>query len=655
MGQMKVGQPGGSQSRKEVGLGIVKLFFGILILWTLIGMLSKVAFLLIYGSLMPEATLADFLNVVWAGLRLDVAIAGYLLLLPALMLIVRLWWQGRALRWLWQGYFALTSFVASLGYVANLALYGYWGFPLDNTPLLYLKTSPADAFASMNAWQMVFLPLLILALTVGIYLAFSFVVRRCLPSDKAECGVMDSSASASKRAKLAYSLIMLLLTALLIIPIRGGFGTGTNHTGSVYFSTSIRLNHAAVNPLFCFVESVSHQQEIGTKYRFMEPEQADREFAALTYTALRADARRSNCNVVLICLEGFSKYIMSEKGHVEGITPNLDRLCREGLYFDRVYANSFRTDRALVSILSALPAQPTMSIMDLPRKSTSLPSLASALGRHGYSTTFYYGGDVNYSNMRSYLVGTGFQHIVADADFPSSLHTGKWGVADGPVYDRLLADIRQAHAAGAEVPFLRVMMSESSHEPFDVPYQGGFESPELNAFAYADSCLGHFVDELQALPCWQNTLLVIVPDHLGAYPRDIDNYALWRYEIPLVMLGGGVTAPEDEAENEPLMSGRRGRTVSVTGSQVDIVATILGMLGIAHDEFTYSKDLLDNRAPHFAFFTFPDAMGMVGDSCAVIHDNTSGQAVLQEGEGSEGLLLKSKAYLQKLYDDIDKR
>jgi phosphoglycerol transferase MdoB-like AlkP superfamily enzyme len=259
------------------------------------------------------------------------------------------------------------------------------------------------------------------------------------------------------------------------------------------------------------------------------------------------------------------------------------------------------------------------------------------LASHGYQTTFYYGGDINYSNMRSYFMGTGFQHVVSDVDFPSRLHTGKWGVADGPVYDRMLADIK-ADSSGK--PFFLSIMTASSHEPFDVPnYHKIRDDETLNAFSYADHCLGRFVEELKALPCWQNTLVAIVADHLGAYPDPQDNYQLWRYHIPFVIMGG------------PIMAER----CQVIGSQIDIPATLLGLMGYDHSSFLYSKDLLDVQAPHFAFFSFPDAMGMVTDSSAVVYDNTSGRLQLSEGKDADSLLRKSQAYLQKLYDDLDKR
>lgn len=610
----------------------IKTFFSVFLLWTLLGMVSKAAFLLLYHTLLSDVPFDQQLLTLWHGLRLDIAIAGYLTVLPGVMLSITVWSKNRLLRWLWNGYFALTAFAAAVAYVANLGLYSYWGFPLDNTPLLYLRTSPADAMASLAWWHYVAVPLAIVVLTSIVIVAGKGFYSR------------DAMRYNGRKA-IAQSVLLLVLTALLLLPIRGGIGTGTNHTGSVYYSDNIRLNHAAVNPIFSFLEAVLHQEEIGTKYRFMDDGEATALFETMTCTTLRRDALQHRdtlrqgettlpTNVVLIVLESFSDTVM----RIRGVTPCLQRLMRKGLYFDRFYANSFRTDRALVAIHSALPAQPTMSVMDMPRKSTSLPSIAGTLGKEGYQTTFYYGGDINYSNMRSYFMGTGFQRVVTDVDFPARLHTGKWGVSDGPVFDRMLADIK---AAPVGRPFFSSIMTVSSHEPFDVPdYHRIKDQAALNAFAYTDHCLGAFVDSLRLLPCWQHTLVAIVPDHLGAWPDYADNYEPWRYHVPFIVTGGAL---------------QRHGTCHTIGSQIDIAATLLGMLGISHEAFTYSKDLLDGQAPHFAFFDFPDAMGMITDTGCIVYDNTDGRMHQSSGLEGDRLLLKAKAYLQKLYDDLDKR
>lgn len=607
----------------------IRIFIRIFLLWTLVGIVSKLFFILLYNGLFSAPQPSDYLNIFVYGLRLDIAIAGYLSMLPGLMLIVTLWWRGKALRYIWHGYFAITSFLYSLAIVSNLGLYGYWGFPLDSTPVLYITSSPADAMASMTATQMFLAPLSIILLTIGIFLMFKRSTK-CIFTPYRHRSLISF---------IGAHIVLLLLTASMILPIRGGVSTGTNHTGSVYFSTDNRKNHAAVNPVFSFMESMLHRQDIGTRYRFMSDEEATAIFSKMTHTTLRASASSRQFNVILISLESFSDSIM----HIPGVTPCLNKLADDGLHFHNFYANSFRTDRALVSIHSALPAQPTMSVMDMPHKSTSLPSIAGTLAHNGYSTTFYYGGDINYSNMRSYFVGTGFQHIVSDVDFPKSQHTGKWGVADGPVFDRMLANIKSDKSGK---PFFRSIMTESSHEPFDVPnYNKIKSSPELNAFAYADECLGRFMNQLAALPCWSNTLVVIVPDHLGAHPANADNYQQWRFRVPLILSGGAIEHFRTEAQE----------SLDVIGSQIDIAATVLALLGIDHSDFTYSKDLLDPAAPHFAFFTFPDAMGITTTSGRVIYDNTSNKVTLQTGTDSETLVKQAQAFLQKLYDDLDKR
>ena len=235
----------------------IKTFITIFVLWALVGVISKIPFLLLYCDFFS----IDSLLVLWHGLKLDFAIAGYLTLIPGLLLILQEVKRSNWYRWLWKSYFAITSLLYSLAIVANLGLYKYWGFPLDNTPLLYLKTSPKDAFASISIWQMIFLLVSILFVAAIIYKILVRVVK-------------ESEFSHTPIQRLFYAVGLLILTTALIIPIRGGFSTGTNHTGSVYFSPDIKLNHAAVNSAFCFFESVSHQastRELGSGRYFGHP------------------------------------------------------------------------------------------------------------------------------------------------------------------------------------------------------------------------------------------------------------------------------------------------------------------------------------------------------------------------------------------------
>lgn len=340
-------------------------------------------------------------------------------------------------------------------------------------------------------------------------------------------------------------------------------------------------------------------------------------------------------NILFVVMESFSSKLMASLGGERNVAVNLDRLSVEGLLFRHFYATSFRTDRGLVSILSGFPSQPTTSIMKMPKVSQSLPSIAASFRKVGYTADYYYGGDADFTNMRSYLKGTGFETIVCDEDFPVSDRLSKWGAPDHLLFEKVLSNLRQNKH---QKPWLKVVQTLSSHEPFDVPYHR-LDDKILNAFAYTDSCVGHFVDELKKLPLWKNTLVVLVPDHLGCYPQDIDNLSVERYQIPLIFLGGALKGPG---------------TVDIHGSQTDIAATLLGQMGIAHHEFTYSKDMFNPSSPHFAFFTFPDAFGLVDEDNQVVFNNESKKVVLDRGKRPGKNLKRGKAYLQKIYDTIDR-
>ena len=599
----------------------LKTFLLTLLLWTLTGTVGHVLFLMLYGGLMADAPWRERLLAVVYGLKLDVAVGAYLTVIPALLLMTGV--GGRRMKTLWSAYFALFGGIYALAIVANLGLYGPWGFPLDYTPVLYLTTSPAEALASATLWQMAAAAVTMAGLTWGVW--------RLRPR-------YEPSAGWGGR------LALLLLTVALILPIRGGVSTGTNHTGTVYFSENIRLNHAAVNPVFSFVESATHQEDLSSQYRFMSDEEAELLVDNLNHQADTADRSlrdslflRKPERIVLVILESFSTQLMEEAGLVKGVVPRLERMAAEGLYFTRFYSNTMRTDRALVSVLSGIPSLPTYSLMDQPRKTATLPSLASVLKQEGYSAHYYYGGDTNFSNMRSYLVAAGFRDVVSEKDFPRAQRTGKWGVADGPVFDRAADDLEKMPVGK---PLFAVVQTSSSHEPFDVPDHRVLAHPALNAFHYADSCLGRFVGRLRRQPGWERTLVVMVPDHQGCYPDVMNNYTLEHYQVPLVMTGGVVRAP---------------RRIDTLGSQTDLAVTLFSVAGVSSDAFPWSKDILDGRPAHYAVFAVPDAVGMVRDEGALIWDNTSARVMLSTWpEGRQEQALKTlKAYYQKLYRQVD--
>lgn len=581
-----------------------------------------------YYTLYNKVSWTDWFSVIGHGLPLDLSLAGYLTILPGLLLIASAWTDSRILQLIRRIYFTIISILLSCIFISDLGLYGYWGFRLDTTPLFYFFSSPKDALASVSLWVVAGGILAMAVYAALLYFVFSWIL------------VNEKRPLKIPYRRLSVSGVLLLATGLLFIPIRGGFSVSTMNLGRVFFSADQRLNHAAINPAFSLLDSFSRQADFDKQYRFMPAEEADTLFSELTDKPVTDSIPRlfntERPSIIMIILESFSSHLMETLGGEPGIAVNMDEFAKEGILFTHFYANSFRTDRGLVSIISGYPAQPTTSIMKYTRKTQSLPSIPASLKKAGYDLQYYYGGDADFTNMRSYLVSTGIEKIVSQNDFPVSERLSKWGVHDHILFHRILTDLK---TEPQQEPFFKILQTSSSHEPFEVPYSK-LSNAKLNAFAYTDSCAGDFVRQLKETPLWKNSVVLFVPDHLGVYPESIDHLSPERYTIPLILTGGAVKEPQ---------------RITAYGSQIDIAATLLAQLGLPHDDFTFSKNILNPSSPHFAFFTFPNIFGMVTADNEVVFNCESNTVAMDEGTHQGENLNKGKAYLQKLYDDLAKR
>lgn len=590
--------------------------------------LQKPIFMAYYAHLYDNVSCTEWFAVIWNGLPLDLSLAGYLTVIPGILLIASIWTTSKVLKPIRKGYFLFISILLASIFIGDLGLYGYWNFRLDTTPLFYLTSSPKDALASVGIGVLLGALAALVAYAAGLYrLCYCLLIRQNEPLPLPP-------------HRWRTSAILLLVTGLLFIPIRGGFGTSTMNVGKVYFSSNQRLNHAAINPCFSLLESLSRETDFANQYRFFPAEEADVLFAQLTDKPVTDSIPQlfsvQRPNVLFIILEGFSSHLMATLGGEANVAVRLDELATEGVLFTHLFANSFRTDRGLVSILSGYPAQPTTSLMKYPRKTQSLPSIPASLKRAGYQLNYYYGGDADFTNMRSYLISMGIENIVCDKDFPLKERLSKWGAHDHVLFNRVLKELKEEPT---QEPYLKVIQTSSSHEPFDVPYQR-LANKQANAFAYADSCVGDFIRQCKQLPEWKNTVVVLVPDHMGAYPQGFDTQDPKRYQIPLLLIGGAVKEP---------------MRIDAYGSQVDLAATLLYQLGLPHEEFTFSKNLLNPASPHFGYFTHPNLFGMMTPDNEVVFNCESGKELLDKGTHVGKNLPLGKAYLQKLYDDIANR
>jgi phosphoglycerol transferase MdoB-like AlkP superfamily enzyme len=292
------------------------------------------------------------------------------------------------------------------------------------------------------------------------------------------------------------------------------------------------------------------------------------------------------------------------------------------------------------AILNGYPAQPAQSIIKEPKKSQSLPSLVKIFIEQGYNSSFWYGGEINFANFNSFVIGSGFRDIITKNNFDAENYNSKWGVHDHVLFNTLEDSMKIT-----KEPFFKVVLTLSSHEPFDIPEAPVFEGGDnltkyKNSIHYADKSLGAFLDWAKGTDWWKNTLVILVADHCCRISTDMPVYSREIFKIPMLWIGGALS--------------KKGIRIKKLGSQVDIPVTLINQLGLK-GSFPFGKDLLSDESKSFAFYTFNEGFAFITDSSAVIYDHKLKKPVIKEGIDPDFAEKNGKAYLQVLFNDYLKR
>jgi len=607
---------------------------------------AKVVFFACCGS-GHGVSASDVWPVTVHGLTLDLSTALYFVAAPLVFTMFEVW--TRLPQWLWKVYFAFIAAMFAVAFVADTSLYPFWGFKLDASCLQYLE-QPEGITSSVSVG---YLLLRAVATVVTAYIIYKVYVVCCLrPPTRALAESPTRRRPSGTGRRLAATAGYVLLVPLMVVGIRGGVSESTTNIGQVYYSQNQFLNHAAVNPVFSFLYSLSHQTGDMAEYQFMSYDECLRltegvytTESVLTDTLLTT--RRPDIVIILLesCGEQFAEAM-----------PRLQQLKGEGVYFSHCYGNSWRTDRGTVCALSGYPSFPSLSVMKMPEKTRSLPGIAKTLRAHAYATRYIYGGDINFTNMRSYLIGTGWEQLTSMDDYSvAERQTAKWGVRDDITF-RTVEEMVEGAAKGAAVdaagdaakPRLTEKRSLlvgystlSSHEPWDVPGDRRHDDEVLNAFGYLDECLWDFIEHMKASPAWDNLLIVLTADHGINHGRIDTSTPREKSHIPMLWLGGAIREP---------------RTVSTICNQSDLAATLLGQLGLAHDDFTFSRDVLSQTYRHpVAVHNYYNAQWATDSTGHCLYDFDMKRYIVSEGDSCDRLLRVSKAMLQLTTEDLKER
>jgi phosphoglycerol transferase MdoB-like AlkP superfamily enzyme len=601
-------------------------FFGALALyWFCFFTLGRIIFLVYLNAQTSQLLWDEIITPLFLGLRMDAAMVGYWLLLPGLIFISSAFISQRLVYLLIGTVTTTLLLISTLLIVADVELYKHWGFRINSTPLMYLES---EAMSSVNPKIL----LVLVSLFIALLTSFLFIYWRKLAPQLLTFKTLPAK----------WAPVWLLITGSLIIPIRSSFSVAPLNTGFVYFhKTKAFPNHAGINPVWNFFKSLSGDDNIRYSNNFYKPADLDQQFDSLIQDQSETQKLLSvgKPNIVLIILESFTSKIIEPLGGLPNITPELNSLIKEGILFENFYASGDRTDKGLVSILSGFPAQPRTSIIKYPAKTQHLPYLPKTLEAKGYHTSFVYGGDIGFANMESYLTQAGFSHITEVDDFENQFDDSKWGVADQYVFDRLLNECDSASS-----PFFKVMLSLSSHEPFEVPMKTVIEGTDegslfLNACYYTDKSLGEFIRQAKKQDWWKNTLVIITADHGHRFPNPNELKEKERFKIPMLWLGGAVQKSDT--------------TIRSFGNQTDLANTLLTQLNTNASEFSFSRNILSQNANSFAMYIFNNGYGYVSATNENIYDFDLQNYLKQEGNETE--LATGKVYMQKLFDDYNKK
>ncbi|MBN1649700.1 MAG: sulfatase-like hydrolase/transferase, partial [Bacteroidales bacterium] len=568
-------------------LRIIKSLLKQYIYWLFIFAFARLLFLLAYLQTIFNDGIAftEIVATFYYALKLDITTATYILIIPFFIHFFQILSSPKWLNNFNKIYTGLILFTFLLINIVELGLYAEWRTKLSYKAFSYLS-HPDEIINSAQTGESILLIVLLSGLTyVGIYLYSHYFFTPILRI----------------KIKSSHAFLFLILgSALLFIPARDGCKSIPITRSKSYFSSYQILNSAATNSAFNLFMGIFEKRHID-RNPFVE--MPNNEAEQIVDQLLNSTSNRfpkilttERPNIVMLILESWSADLIETLGGKPGITPFFHSLEKDALLFDDFYASGSRSEQAMASIFSGYPAHPITSITVHPEKYSGLPSWIHVLNQEAYTTSFYFGGQLVYGNIKSYINYNAFDKIKEGVDFNPELPRGKLGIHDEYTLLEMADDLNTT-----EQPFFSALFTLSSHSPYDQPKPkkevlpwGGNERQYINSAYYTDQSLQKFFQKAKQSDWFKNTLFILIADHShNSYRNHIMQEAAY-HKIPLLFYG------------PVLDSAYRGKIIKHLGYQPDFAATVLPQLGLDISDFRWSKNLLDSTSNRFAYSAYEE-------------------------------------------------
>ena len=339
----------------------------------------------------------------------------------------------------------------------------------------------------------------------------------------------------------------------------------------------------------------------------------DTDIPTLT-TLVPSHKRDKPLNLVIILQESLGATFVESLGGTS-VTPNIERLKAQGIWFEQLYATGTRSVRGIEAVTAGFAPTPADSTVKLSKSQKNFFTLAALLEKRGYNTEFIYGGESHFDNMRSFFTGNGIKDIVEQKDYQNPVFVSSWGVSDEDLLNKTHEQLLAHHQSGR--PFFTLAFSSSNHAPFEFP-DGRIELYEQpkgtdnNAVKYADYAIGEFFKKAQNSPYWKDTIFLIVADH-DIRVRGVSLVPVERFHIPGLILGADI----------------KPQRFTGMASQIDLPVTLLSLMGISAQHPMTGRDLSSIAAdsPGRAMMQYNDNFGWMEQT-----ENGNQVVVLRSGK-----------------------
>jgi len=558
--------------------------------WLLIFASGRIFFLIYYHGIIAHSHIkfTEIAGLFFHALQLDVATFCYIASLFLFLYVIESITKWRAINQIVKYLNFLLIGIYFLIVAGETGLYDEWHTKLNMKALAYLK-HPAEVIASAQTLTLV---IMILFWLVSVFTA-------CWLYNKF---IFQASTKQSSPKAWKAVITYIVLQPILIIGSRGGIQQIPINQSQSYFSKHAILNHAAVNPAFNLYISWFENRQFKDRNPFIYMDQAearhivDSLFAKPTTNGMDI-LTIYKPNIVMLILESWSADLIESLGGEPGITPEFRKLEMEGILFTQAYAGGKRSEQGLAAIFSGFPPHPYTSITVQPDKYQHLPSIVKKINAQGYHSSFYFGGQLIYGNIKSYIIFNQFDRIKEIYDFKLPNVKGKLGIHDEYTLNELLHDL-----AVEPAPFFSALFTLSSHSPYDQPMEeklfwGDNERNYINSAYYTDWCLGKFFEQARHQIWYPNTLFILVADHSHNSYRNWHPNSFEYNRIPILFYG------------DVIREDLRGTQIDWLVSQTDLGTTLLEILKISTHEFYWGRNMFHSSFHEFTYLTFDYGVG----------------------------------------------